>query len=154
MDIFDYLNERRAHCIRILRRMVDHYDKMENVKHIDQSHHAFDELMTYLKVEENLLYPKIIAKPQLKEALTYTHNLHGEMENILEKSVMIHVDEPSYEYRNNMEQLLVLLEKEDRYDRAELYPKAREVLTEKDYEDIDEHLGSAQDHVTTSDTLI
>lgn len=137
MDVFDLLHEKLDYVIERQCWMLENWSQLKNTEILGQSSENFANLASYLQIEENLLYPALQdASDDVLPRLEPAMRAHRKIEDILDSSTMMHVDEPSHEYKVNMGNLLELLEAFRRYDETLVFPEARKRLSPQSLDDI------------------
>lgn len=140
MQVLDFLHGKLARARKVLRELIDHYEGMENSERMGKSTTIMDAINSYLQIKENLILPYMINAGQYRDLVEKVCAVHGDIENITERSIMIHVDEHGGDFYNNMVRLDALLAEAERTDKEILFPWCEVHLKEEDQRYIAEHL--------------
>jgi hypothetical protein len=146
MEVFGFLKEKMDFAITELRHMIQNYDRLEDTDLMDQSSVIFDNIRSCMKIDANLLYPRVQYDPEFADELALSHRLHEDINYILDHSIMIHVDEPFDEYLNRMRSLLHLMEKYRQHDFDTLFPYIDRRLDDEERREIESHLVTQMQH--------
>lgn len=146
MNVLEFMSEKGAHATRELQELVASYDLLENQTLIQKSSEAFDHLRSYLQIEENLVLPMLKNLTGLAYPLQYAKTVFDEMEYIMEHGIMMHVDEPSLEYKHHLVDLLELLKQYRGYEEQEVLPLARAQFSPEVMASLQEHLYAQTNH--------
>lgn len=137
MQILDFVSDKLNFAMSVLDDLIANYDGMEDAERMEKSNTIFDNLRSYLRIEENLLMPCLERrKNEYTDLLEPIHLVHERINYVLEHAIMIHVDEPNHEYYNRMVQLRKLMEDARRNDQERLFPWLNQYLSESERNDI------------------
>jgi hypothetical protein len=136
MDIFELLRDENRAMLDEIRRLVIDYKTINNAEDIERSRHIFEILNEYIVIQNKMLYPKLPRQGEEDESIRTSKALLDEMDNIFEKSVMMHVDEPNLQYVQNLERLYNVLEAHFANLEERVYPLLRDRLDSRDIEQL------------------
>lgn len=157
MDIFEFLDNRMrtaTHHLEELLSSFDHMDTLDREEMIMRSGAIFDIIISTIKIEDNQLYPKLLAKGLLKQEYQEAKALQQEIEQIIEASVLIHVDEPSFEFRRNLRNMLQVVIKYRRLNDKSVYPVAKTALSHHEMQDLIRHVQGEMTHEGHADLIL
>jgi hemerythrin-like domain-containing protein len=157
MDLFEYLQTRMGYVIQHLERLITSFDDMEHLDRdemIQKGGAIFDIVVSTIQIEDNLLYPKLREKGLLLEEYGVIRELQQEVEDIIESSVMMHVDEPSFEFRDNLQALHRCLLKYRRFDEKVVFPVARTALGHHEMRDVLRHIQEETSHEGKAERIL
>lgn len=132
MQVLDVINSKMEIAQRFLRDLVVNYDQLDDTARIERANIGLGNVQSYLQIEQNLLFPLIERTGEDTDILARACRIQNQMDDVLERSVMVHVDEPDHEFYHGMERLLNLLEQAAEVDREFIFPWAKEHLTEEE----------------------
>lgn len=156
MELIQYLKNLVEKTNEKLGRIIAKHDDMTNIKRIDESRQVFDDLELYLQLKHNQIFPRLetvkidaTSRQQVEESLEIDNNI----EYMLEKLVMIHVDDPYHEYRQKLEKLKEYVDMVEAFDKTNLYPLIRSNLTDLECDDVVNHIRDEQLHAAKASVL-
>ncbi len=150
MEVIDFVKSKLNFAILVLDDFIIRYGEMGDDERLEKSDTIFDNVRTYLRVEENMLLPALRRQETLyQDIIEEVHLVHEQINYVLEHTIMIHVDEPQHEYYNRMVQLRALLGKATELDHTRLFPWLDQYLdaTERS------QMGSKLDVQTTHESM-
>lgn len=135
MEILAVVQAKRNLAEQVLRDLIANYKALNDTVRLEKSNTIQDEINSYLQIEENLFF-SYVRKAGDEAILPPIKAVHDEIEMISEHSIMMHVDEPSGEYYQDMLRLIEAIEKAKRNDDEILFPWAEKNLSEADQYEI------------------
>lgn len=153
-NIFTFLIDKRQAASIVLRDIIAKYENVEVQNRGDRMERAsiaFDQVRTYIKLLENQVFPSLERydiSNRLKDAVLQSRDVHDRLERMLEKTIMIHVDEPFYEFRDNLVDMMSLLTRDEQLCDEIIFVEAMHVLTPQHIEELGEHIEDETHHET------
>lgn len=132
MEILDVISAKLNLAQRVARELVDNYKMMEDAERLEKANTILDQVNSYLQIEGNLIFPFIRKNGECDDLLERARNVHQEIETLTEHAIMMHVDEPSGEFYNDMRRLIDLLDVARKTDQQAIFPWANAYLSEED----------------------
>jgi hypothetical protein len=142
-DLVRYLNSKLNRALEALNQLITYYECEDNPDRnhiIQQSGAIFDLVISYMKIEDNQIYPRFRRDGNLDREYHESRNLQREIEAIMDSSVLMHVDEPSNDFLDNLYALRRVLEHLRRLDQKLVFPQIQEGMTPEMEAEIDAHL--------------
>jgi hypothetical protein len=152
MEVLELMHAKLSMARRVLKDFIRHYEGMEDAPRLEKSNLIMDEVNSYLKIEENLVFPFIRRTGRHQDIIDRVRAVHEQIEYVTEHAIMIHVDEPGGEYYNFMVQLDNLLDLAAKLDEELVYPWARVHLSNEDQLYIATHLKGQMTHESLPST--
>jgi hypothetical protein len=146
MRLTSFLNELLQTANQKLGKMIDTFDAQSNVKLIEESRQIFDDIRLYVKIKENQIFPRIRHIEGYDQRMAEASEIHENIFYMMEKLVMIHVDEPYHEYREKLEFLKGYIDELTVYDQNTVFPMVRDLLSDEECDDIIEGIRGEQTH--------
>jgi len=146
MEILEVIHGKLNLARRVLHELIDNYKHLEDTPRLEKTTTIMDAINSYLQLEENLIFPYIRKTGEHDDLIDRAKSVHEQIENIIEHTINIHVDEPSGEYYDNLVRLLTLLEQAAKVDEDAIIPWARVYLSSTDQEYIARHLKEQMTH--------
>jgi hypothetical protein len=141
MNVFEFLSLKMENIIINLEKELKAYQHEEHEATIQNTGAIFDSIRSYIQIQENLIFPQLSQQQNLLgQKQAFSQSIHEELENIMDSSVLMHVDEPSCEFKQNLEALLGLLKKYQQFDEVSFFPQAKRHLSPEDLTEIHQHL--------------
>lgn len=132
MEILDVISAKLNLARRVAKDLVDNYKAMEDAERLEKANTILDQVNSYLQIEENLIFPFIRRQGECDDLMQRARDVHAEIEKLTEHAIMMHVDEPSGEFFNDMRRLVDLLDLAEKTDRQTVFPWAEAYLTPDD----------------------
>lgn len=132
MDLFEFLDHKLRIAVHNIEALLNHFDSQETIDReglIQKGGAAFDLIISYIRIEDNLIFPALRKKGLLQQEIAAIKAIQQEIENIIESSVMMHVDEPSCEFRDNLKALLKQLIRYRNIDQQQIFPYAKNAFS-------------------------
>lgn len=132
MEILEIIQAKRSTAMRYLRDLLDNYGRLDDSDRMDKANMALDNISSYLQIQQNLLFPFIEKTGEHDDIMARSCEVQNRIDEVLEKAVMVHVDEPGNVFYHDMNVLFHLLEQAEQIDRDAIFPWARVYLTKQD----------------------
>jgi hypothetical protein len=132
MEILDVIAAKRNLAQRVLQDLLQNYKNMDDTQRLEKANTILDEINSYLQIEENLLFPFIQKGEQSNHLLEKMLHAHGQIEYVMEHTIMMHVDEPSGEFWQGMARLSDLIYQARQADEETVFPWCEAHLSEAD----------------------
>lgn len=133
MEILEVIRTKMDMAQHVLRDLIKTYPYIDDTARIEKANLAFDNVQSYLQIEQNLLFPYIRKTGEHDDILDRAQAIQDRIDELLEKAVMVHVDEPDNQFYYSLDALLGLMEQAERVDNEAIFPWARVYLTEADH---------------------
>lgn len=146
MDILEFMESKLDRARRTLAKFIAEYDRMEDSDRMGRSTAILDEVNSYLQIEENLLFPFIRKTGKHEDLIARSRETHSEINDIIEHTIHMHVDEAGGEFYDNLVRLSRALDNAHRVDQEAILPWAKVYLKEEDHEYIASHLKEQMVH--------
>ena len=131
-EVMELLRAKLSIARRVLADLVQHYQQLDDDQRLEKSNIVLDQVNSYLQIERNLIFPMMEKTGSYQHVMDRTCDIHGRIEGIIERATMMHVDEPSFEYYDDMAGLLGLLDALADNDNRGIFAWANAHLTEED----------------------
>jgi hypothetical protein len=148
MEVLDIISSKLDVAQRVLRDLVSNYYSMDDTARIERANIVLDNVNSYLQIEQNILLPYIEGSEEHVDIFARVCEVQNKIDNLLEKAVMVHVDEPDHQFYYSMEALQKLLSQAEQADREALFPWVRTYLTDADQPRMLDHLKAQTAHET------
>lgn len=150
--LFKFLDEKLSRALVLLNQVIESFKKLDNTHNMKESSLIFDEIRTYIEVSENLLFPAFTAAiPDGKNLLSSVKIRHADLDRVIEKSTMMHVDEPRYEFEECLEAIRDLLLQEQASNQSKIFPLAKQHIPENELQAIEAQI---QRHQNDPDNML
>jgi hypothetical protein len=148
MQVLDIISSKLDIAQRVLRDLVSNYYSMDDTARIERANLVLDNVNSYLQIEQNILLPYIEGAEGNADILARLCEVQNRIDALLEKAVMVHVDEPDHQFYYSMEALQDLLRQAEQVDREVLFPWVRTYLVDADQPRMLDHLKEQTAHET------
>jgi hypothetical protein len=145
-EVMELLRAKLGIARRVLADLVQHYQQLNDDQRLEKSNIVLDQINSYMQIEQNLLFPLMARTGDYRHVMERTRDIHGRIDAIIEKATMMHVDEPSFEYYDDMARLLGLLDALADNDNRGIFPWAAAHLTDEDSYHLITHLKDETAH--------
>jgi hypothetical protein len=132
MEILELLHAKLNIARRVLAGLVANYESLDDNERLDQSNTVMDQVNSYIQIQQNLIFPVIRRTGEHDDIITRTKQVHDRIETLTEHAIMMHVDEPGYEYYDDLARLMGVLDLAEKTDHEVLFPWANAYLTDED----------------------
>ena len=146
MEVLDLIAAKRNLARRVLDEFITGYMAIDDTERLEKSNTILDEVNSYLQIEGNLIFPFIRKRGGYDEVIDRARAVHSKIEDVTEHAIMMHVDEPSGEYFNDMARLAEYLDQAKKVDEETIFPWARKYLSDADQLLIAKHLKEQMAH--------
>ncbi|HEY9745246.1 MAG TPA: hypothetical protein V6C99_03400 [Oculatellaceae cyanobacterium] len=133
MEVLEIISSKMEMAQHFLDDLLSNYDRLDDTARIDRANVVFDNITSYLQIEQNLLFPYIRKTGEHDDILEQALAVHDRIDEEMEKSVMVHVDEPDHQFYHGLDTIRGLLERAKRIDQEMIFPWARVYLSEEDH---------------------
>jgi hypothetical protein len=148
MEIIEIISSKLETAQHFLDDLLKNYDRLEDTPRIEKANIIFENISSYLQIEQNLLFPFIKASKEHDDILARACVIQNRIDEELEKTVMVHVDEPDGQFYHGLQALSRLLDEAKRVDHEAIYPWSRVYLSETDHFSMLNHLKEETAHET------
>jgi hypothetical protein len=131
-EIRDLLQRKLDIAREQLNGLIQEYMNLNDDARLEKTNFAFDQITSYIQIERNLLFPVIHKRERGNDLIDPSIAIHEDMNQIMERAVMLHVDEPDFTFYDNLTGLLALLNKLADLDQQSVWPWLEKNLTEED----------------------
>lgn len=131
-EVIELLRVKLGIARRVLADLVGNYQRLNDDQRMEKSNIVLDQVNSYMQIEQNLLFPLMARTGDYRNVMERTRDIHDRIDSIVEKATMMHVDEPSFEYYDDMARLLGLLDALAENDNRGIFPWANAHLTDED----------------------
>jgi hypothetical protein len=131
-EVLEFLKTKLTVARRELASLVQNYQQLNDDERLAKSNLIFDHLNSYIQIEGNFLFPLLEKAEGQQRVIEQTRDLHERIKDIAEKAIMLHVDEPGFEYYDEMNRLLGLVDALTQNDNESIFLWAEQNLCEQD----------------------
>lgn len=131
-EVLEFLKTKLTVARRELASLVQNYQQLNDDDRLAKSNLIFDHLNSYIQIEGNFLFPLLEKAEGQQGVIERTRDLHDRIKEIAEKAIMLHVDEPGFEYYDEMNRLLGLVDALTQNDNESIFSWAEQNLSEQD----------------------
>lgn len=150
MDAVEFMHVKLKRGRHELNDLVEQYGQLRPMARLKKSNAAFDEIYSYLQIFQNLILPYIEQTGRHEDMLARMCDVQNRLDQLLERAVMMHVDEHGGEYYNDMVRLLALVDQALDIDERLILPWSQAYLTPADHQAIASRLKSQMTHESRS----
>lgn len=126
MNIFTVLREQDQFVIQEMKSFLQDYRRIDDNQRMERVAKAFNTYRAHMILEERHIYSAIRSlnnfEPKIQKALEH----HQDIEDMISHILNLHVDEPHFEFRDQMQKLLKLIEDHSQFEEEELFPYVRQ----------------------------
>jgi hypothetical protein len=148
MEILEIISSKLETAQYFLDDLLKNYERLEDTPRIEKANIIFENITSYLQIEQNLLFPFIKASREHDDILDRAQAIHDRIDEEMEKTVMVHVDEPDHQFYHGLGALARLLDEAKRVDHEAIFPWSRVYLSETDHISLLNHLKEQTAHET------
>jgi hypothetical protein len=132
MALFDNLLQENAMIKTTLYRFIADYEHLHDEERFNQISEVLDLLNHSMELKLNTVFPMIRKNPDFQTDLRDSMHRYDDLKDVMEKMVMIHVDEPHKQFKERAEQMLALVEEQTRLEENSMFPRMEEHLSSEE----------------------
>jgi phenylalanine-4-hydroxylase len=112
----DYLRSRLNLAHKELKSLIQLYSGLNDDVRMSHSKSVFYEILSYIQIQSVVIFPLMEKQEQGQETIKRSKELHSSLKEVIDRSTMIHVDEPDNEYLHQLKSIDLLLESLSQHD--------------------------------------
>lgn len=148
MEILEIISSKLETAQHFLDDLLKNYERLDDTPRIEKANIIFENISSYLQIEQNLLLPYIEATGEHNDILARACAVQNRLDDELEKVVMVHVDEPDRQFYHGLHTIAHLLEAAKQVDHEAIFPWAHMYLSEVDHFTLLNHIKEQTAHET------
>jgi len=126
--IFETLQSHKKMILEELQTLIDHYMELDEETLMASISRILDMYRMHQELEENYIYLAVQTVPSFSPIVQKACQSHEEIQKIIDKTTMVHVDEPDLTFIKDVKQLKALLKKHFDLDEQMVFPSFRQQI--------------------------
>lgn len=152
-EVMELLHAKLNIARQVLADLVRNYQDLNDDERLEKSDLVFGNVNSYVQIQGNLIFPLMTRTGEHDDLVQRSRTIHERIDALMEHAIMMHVDEPGFEYYDNLVRLQGLLDLMAKTDSETVFPWAETYLSEDEHYELIQHLNEQTRHESITESF-